>query len=433
MNDIRTYEQAIARLRKVLAHWGANQVYQQVIESRSPDRVVYRLAHKPGANQVYQQVIESRDEVMRRFQPIFSIEHLPELSQEEFHAFLLLKNNQHWSGLQRLSPKMCADMSLLRSALTTLTDETQPIESRLDQAVTTVHGMGKAVATAILLIAYPEKYGVWNSTSKGGLKALNLWPRFERGESLGSRYAKINQILNQLANDLQIDLWTLDGLWWGLEVSPDVPTGAPPSDESLRADLGRPVEFTIAGHRFSMSGHQVLEQARQVLVGGIPPEARRYKEWVADVDGQPVGVKWLISLATGVDVGQFVSSHARSILRRMGIEARSLKQATSLVVPKVPARRRGARRKKPPDDAKRRYGLLDAEVRVIRDFLDGVASTRPTDECLCYWVYLCLTFELHEEGWQLFTLIDPSQIQNALYEHTKRFAEICRIRAGVQM
>ena len=49
------------------------------------------------------------------------------------------------------------------------------------------------------------------------------------------------------------------------------------------------------------------------------------------------------------------------------------------------------------------------------------------------WVYLCLTFELHDEGWRLFTLIDPSQVSKTLYERTNRFAQACRIRAEVQM
>jgi len=196
--------------------------------------------------------------------------------------------------------------------------------------------------------------------------------------------------------------------------------------------LDRRVTFRVAGHQYRLSGRQVLEQARQAIADGIPPEAQRYRKWVVDVDGQPVGAKWLFGLAIGLAVDQFNVSHARSVLRRMGIEVRSLKQATSPVAPKTSARRRAARRKKPTDDAERRYQLLDAEVRTIRDFLDGNTASRPSDERLCYWVYLCLTFELHDEGWRLFTLIDPSQVPKTLYERTNRFAQACRIRAEVQ-
>jgi hypothetical protein len=160
--------------------------------------------------------VAARDEVFDHFQPIFALEHLPELDQDEFHSFLLFKNNRHWSSLHRHSPQMCADMPRLREALAVLLDDTQPIGERVDYAVTRVHGMGKAVATAILLIVFPEKYGVWNGTSERGLRELKLWPAIEAGLSLGERYAQINETLRQLAADLQIDLWTLDVSWWGL-------------------------------------------------------------------------------------------------------------------------------------------------------------------------------------------------------------------------
>jgi hypothetical protein len=146
MNDTETYADAVAYLRRALDYMEADQSIWKYLKSR--------------------------DAVLDRFKPTFSPENLPQLRQDEFHAFLLLENNKHWSGLHRHSPKMCADMDLLRSALTILLDESQPVEHRLDQATTRVTGMGKAVATAILLITHPDRYGVWNSTSEGGLKAL---------------------------------------------------------------------------------------------------------------------------------------------------------------------------------------------------------------------------------------------------------------------
>jgi hypothetical protein len=204
MNDTETYADAVAYLRRALDYMEADQSIWKYLKSR--------------------------DAVLDRFKPTFSPENLPQLRQDEFHAFLLLENNKHWSGLHRHSPKMCADMDLLRSALTILLDESQPVEHRLDQATTRVTGMGKAVATAILLITHPDRYGVWNSTSEGGLKALDLWPRFERGASLGSRYVKINQTLNQLAHDLQTDLWALDMAWWHID-------GVPGDDALVQSDV----------------------------------------------------------------------------------------------------------------------------------------------------------------------------------------------------
>jgi hypothetical protein len=51
-------------------------------------------------------------------------------------------------------------------------------------------------------------------------------PQFERGARFGDRYAAINQILVTLAAALNTDLWTLDALFWRLEIEdePEVQT-----------------------------------------------------------------------------------------------------------------------------------------------------------------------------------------------------------------
>jgi hypothetical protein len=48
---------------------------------------------------------------------------------------------------------MCADMVKLRHGLSTLLAEDQPLAQRLDSAWDDIYGMGKNVASAILLIA----------------------------------------------------------------------------------------------------------------------------------------------------------------------------------------------------------------------------------------------------------------------------------------
>ena len=172
---------------------------------------------KNGRSELYSQIVQPRDEVLTRFQPVFSLDSLDQLTEAEVKDFLLFENNQHWTGLHRHGSRMCADMDTLRGAIRFVLDENQKLEMRLDKAISMVKGMGKAVISAILLITYPEKYGVWNNTSEGGLKELDLWPRFDRGASFGYRYKRINQILMELAEALETDLWTLDVLWWFLK------------------------------------------------------------------------------------------------------------------------------------------------------------------------------------------------------------------------
>ena len=181
--------------------------------------------------------VEAKQEVLARFQPLFAAAHLPDLTEAEFRDFLIFRNNRHWSGLQRLGPRMCHDMESLRAALAVLLDESRPIEKRYDYAIGSVNGLGRAVATAILQVVYPDTYGVWNTTSEGGLKILDLWPRFDRGEPEGSRYAKVNELLLSLAEPLGVDLWTLDAVWYYLLAEVGMPE---PIEENGDGPLATP-------------------------------------------------------------------------------------------------------------------------------------------------------------------------------------------------
>ena len=176
---------------------------------------------KSSDNEIFHSIVDPRDEVIDRFQSVFSSENVFEITEQEFKEFLLLDNNKHWSGLHRMGPKICSDMPALREALKILVDENRDIKSRLDYVAGSINGMGKAITTAILLVTYPDKYGVWNNTSEGALKILNIWPKFERGESFGKRYSKINRLLLEIAQRTELDLWTLDALWWAIRSDND--------------------------------------------------------------------------------------------------------------------------------------------------------------------------------------------------------------------
>jgi hypothetical protein len=195
----------------------------------------------------FKETVESRDAVLALFQPIFSSEHVPNITEEEFRSFLLLENNRHWSGLHRQGPRMCSNMANLRKALGTLLNENKPVSERLDEANKLVSGMGKNIASAILLVTQPDRYGVWNNRSEANMKRLAIWPGFDRGETFGNRYVKVNKILLQLRDALQIDLWTLDSLWWFLD--------QPEHDEAERAE---PVTSAVSvenEQRFGLERH----------------------------------------------------------------------------------------------------------------------------------------------------------------------------------
>jgi hypothetical protein len=112
-----------------------------------------------------------------------------------------------------------------------LINEEVPVAKRLNDLLpggkAKVRKLGKAVLTPILLITQPQKYGVWNGTSEGAMKTLQLWPDFQRGLSIGDQYVQINDLFLRLASELGADLWTLDALWWRVnkpEIEEDLET-----------------------------------------------------------------------------------------------------------------------------------------------------------------------------------------------------------------
>ena len=123
-------------------------------------------------------IVAGRESVLPRFQPIFARDQLDSLREEDFRDFLIFKNNKHWKGLQRMGPSICADMNLLRSGLEILLDEDRPLADRLNELVPTrgaayVPRLSRAVLTPILLVAHPDRYGVWNNVSEA---AIRSWP-----------------------------------------------------------------------------------------------------------------------------------------------------------------------------------------------------------------------------------------------------------------
>lgn len=82
-------------------------------------------------------------------------------------------------ALQRMGLAICSDMKRPRQDFRILLDESLRIAHRLDSLVPT-HGTAivprlyKAVLTPILLVRYPDRYGVWNRASEVATISLGL-------------------------------------------------------------------------------------------------------------------------------------------------------------------------------------------------------------------------------------------------------------------
>ncbi len=195
-------------------------------------------------------IIEARDGVLARYGPAFQPGAMATLDEDVLRSFLRIENNRHWSGLYRQGNRICADMPKTRAALSALVDETRPIQDRT-RAATDIKGLGKGIISALLLVAYPSTYGVWNATSEGGLVKLDLLPDWPRGASFGERYDAVNQVLVELARLLDVDLWTLDTIWWHLQLD----AGDDDTDEPEPAKVEDVALPQAAAGRFAMERH----------------------------------------------------------------------------------------------------------------------------------------------------------------------------------
>lgn len=178
-------------------------------------------------NRMAAQIRSAKEAVIARYSPMFSSENLDNLTAEEFRDFLLFRNNGHWDKLSRQGPRMTADMPRLREAIRVLIEENVPLRTRLNRLrpkgdAPMIKGLARAVITPILQIMYPDKYGVLNEIAKEGMKRLDLWPEMSGGATFAELYEAVNRVLLETATRLEIDLWTLDMLWWRL-VRTDVP------------------------------------------------------------------------------------------------------------------------------------------------------------------------------------------------------------------
>ncbi|MFA5553051.1 MAG: HNH endonuclease [Phycisphaerae bacterium] len=239
-------------------------------------------ANSPLNEEFFQElrnIQSSKDDVIRRFQPVFS-RNLNDLDAKSYKAFLRFENNKHWTGLSRSGNSAATDMNFLKEKLKILINEKKSLAQRFDEAKQ-VNGLGKAIITAILLVVFPNNYGVWNNRVEKGMKNLNLWPVFPRGVSDGEKYEKLNETLLGLASKLNIDLWTLDSLWWFISIKGIKAINQQGKDEEeISFPEGRAVYRT---HKFYERNSRLTQRKKQEA-----QEIGQLKCYICDFDFQVV-------------------------------------------------------------------------------------------------------------------------------------------------
>lgn len=154
-------------------------------------------------------------ELIQYWGVIFSPRGIATLTKQDMTGFLSYGQNKRWREISK--EDVTADMERLRAALHVLVDETRPVAERLNalepgRGELAVPYLGKAKLTPILLVTQPRKYGVWNDYSERALRGLGLFPELPAGARLGDSYARVNDVLLELAAEYRVSLWWLDGV-----------------------------------------------------------------------------------------------------------------------------------------------------------------------------------------------------------------------------
>ena len=99
--------------------------------------------------------------------------------------------------------RIVRDIKKFREVMNFLLDESIPVKKRLNEILSRdgrfhIEGIGKGLATSILMDLDPQKYATWNNKTNMGLEALGLTPQFARGDDWGKRYEKVMEVIGQI-------------------------------------------------------------------------------------------------------------------------------------------------------------------------------------------------------------------------------------------
>ena len=252
----------------------------------------------PDSNDKYDRIgakiRDAKDKVIARYSSIFSPDNIGNLTSEDFKSFLLFKNNQHWDSLHRQGGLITKDMDKLKEALKLIVNEDLPVKTRLNRLRPSnsdpmVKGLGRAVITAILQVMYPEKYGILNNVAETGMKKLKLWPQFPRGATFGEKYEAINRVLLEVSQELDVDLWTLDMLWWRVS-STHTPRGIGLTEEYSPGSINEQIDIEASEKETTTESVFGLEKYLHEFLVDNWDATELSNEWnLLEEDGEIVG------------------------------------------------------------------------------------------------------------------------------------------------
>lgn len=99
--------------------------------------------------------------------------------------------------------RIVRDITKFKETTNFLIDESIPVKERLNKVLNDsgryhIEGIGKGLATSILMDLNPQKYATWNNRTNMGLESLGLTPQFTRGDDWGTRYEKVMDVIRHI-------------------------------------------------------------------------------------------------------------------------------------------------------------------------------------------------------------------------------------------
>lgn len=162
--------------------------------------------------------VSARKQAYKRFRKQFSGERLLNFDflSIVFKDWLLFRNNLSWTTLHRSGYKALEEPNRLAELIILLRDDELDVEERIQRGLMgkeKVKGIGPAILTGLLHTFFDDKYGVWNSRTQETLNILHF-PLPKSYSNIGKSYKAVNTTLNELAQQLDTDLTTIDGFMW---------------------------------------------------------------------------------------------------------------------------------------------------------------------------------------------------------------------------
>lgn len=170
------------------------------------DEQIKLLLDKFVASEEAQAWIKQRWEDHKRWKEWIDPDKLNTLSDDELkNRFLEYFNKgagRHpFNAVYR--DRIVRDIKKFREVMKFLLDESIPVKKRLNEILNRdgrfhIEGIGKGLATSILMDLDPQKYATWNNKTNMGLEALGLTPQFARGDDWGTRYEKVMEVIRHI-------------------------------------------------------------------------------------------------------------------------------------------------------------------------------------------------------------------------------------------